>query len=52
MPLHANLATVRISDVRMAMELMEVDVSGPVADYCATHPTIDPCILFRDGFED
>jgi len=51
-PFSTGLASVRISDIHLGIELLEVDVSGPVADYCVAQAASDICVLFQDGFED
>jgi len=50
-PFDPNLAAVRISDVKLDMELMTVDVSVPVDAYCASVPVPAVCSIFMNGFE-
>jgi len=50
-PLSANLAAVRISDIVLAQELITVDVTATVDAFCATIPLPPICLIFRDGFE-
>jgi hypothetical protein len=50
-PLDENLAAVRIIDVELAMELITVDVSGPVQAYCAQMPQPTLCYIFKSSFE-
>jgi len=50
-PLSETLHSVRISDIRLAIELITVNVSTPVAEYCASTPSTPVCALFVSGFE-
>lgn len=50
-PFDQDLDSVRIIDVRREMELITVDVSGPVDAYCASVPMPALCDLFKSGFE-
>ena len=50
-PLSETLHSVRISDIQLASELITVDVSTQVANYCAATPSTPVCALFLSGFE-
>ena len=50
-PLSSALRKVRITDTDLAHELITVDVSQAVIDYCNANPGTVICVLFRDGFE-
>lgn len=50
-PLSETLHTIRISDIQLATELITVDVSAQVANYCAATPSTPVCALFVSGFE-
>lgn len=50
-PLDEDLHSVRIIDTELEMELITVDVSGPVDVFCGLAPTPPLCSLFKSGFE-
>ena len=50
-PLDQDLAAVRIIDADLGMELITVDVSGPIQAYCANNPASELCALLKEGFE-
>ena len=51
LPLSSSLRKVRIIDMELNQELITVDVSQPVVDYCNSNPKTIICVLFADGFE-
>jgi len=50
-PFDERMTAVRISDAQEEMELLTVDVSTEVAEYCGQSPTPVLCMIFKDGFE-
>jgi hypothetical protein len=50
-PLDEDLRSVRITDIELGMELITVDVSGPVEAYCAQMPQPALCSILKSSFE-
>ena len=50
-PLSETLHSVRISDIQLSIELITVDVSQQVENYCSSTPATPVCALFVSGFE-
>ena len=51
LPLSSSLRKVRVTDMELDQELMTVDVSQAVIDYCDANQKTPICVLFVDGFE-
>ena len=50
-PFDQDLRSVRITDIELGMELINVDVSAQVEAYCAEMPIPALCSMFKSGFE-
>lgn len=50
-PLSETLRSVRITDLQFSQELITIDVSVPVIEYCTRSPPTPICSLFMNGFE-